>query len=263
MSIGLGIDAVSLSIGDLRILDDISFDVAPGSLHALIGPNGAGKTSMINCISGFYRPTSGRIIAGDHDLVGRSPQRIARSGVARVFQNVELFASATTLDNVLLGRHRLMGGGMLSDLFAPSARRRREDAQRRRAEEIIDFVELGPYRHHRTGDLAYGLQKRVELARALAAEPELILLDEPVAGMNREEKEDMARFLTATRAEFNTTMLLVDHDMRFVMELADTVSVLDFGRHVVTGAPDAVQADPAVIAAYLGIEADATDEAVA
>lgn len=255
MSMDLHVDAVSLRIGDLRILDNISFDIVSGSLHALIGPNGAGKTSMINCISGFYRPTSGRIVAGDLDIVGTSPQRIARTGVARVFQNVELFASATTLDNVLLGRHRLMSGGMLSDLFVPTARRAREAAQRRRAEEILDFVELGPYRHHRTGDLSYGLQKRVELARALASEPDLILLDEPVAGMNREEKEDMARFLSATRSEFNTTMLLVDHDMRFVMELADTVTVLDFGCHVTTGTPNAVQADPAVIAAYLGVEA--------
>lgn len=248
----LSVSSLSLAFGGTSALEDVSFDVNPGELFAVIGPNGAGKTSTFNCISGVYRPSAGSIAFDGGSLLGVRPDVIAQRGVARTFQNIELFDNLTVLENLLLGRHNLIDAQWWEAfLWLPRARRSEVDA-RRAVENIIDFLDLAAVRHLPVGILPYGIKKRIEVGRALAMEPKLLLLDEPVAGMNVEETEDMARFIMDIRTELGIAMILVEHDMRLVMDLADRVMVLDFGRQIAMGTPDEVQADPAVIAAYLG-----------
>ena len=245
---------LELSFGGTRALRGVSFSVHEGELFAVIGPNGAGKTSIFNCISGVYRPQVGSILMQGTELVGMAPERIAHLGIARMFQNIELFDNLTVLDNLMLGRAGHMNYSVLSAfLFTPKVRRE-EVANRAVVEDIIDFLDIENYRDFPVGMLPYGVKKRVELGRALAMEPKLLLLDEPVAGMNVEETEDMARFILDVRAEMGISMILVEHDMGLVMDLADRVLVLDFGEQIALGTPNVVQADPNVIRAYLGEE---------
>jgi branched-chain amino acid transport system ATP-binding protein len=254
----LDVTDLALAFGGTRAIDGVSFDVRRGELFAIIGPNGAGKTSVFNCVSGVYRPQAGSIRFLGSELIGERPDDIARLGVARMFQNIELFDNLTVLDNLMLGRHLHLGYGVASAMLWLGRARREELAARRIVEEIIDFLEIEAFRKYPVGMLPYGVKKRVELGRALAMEPRLLLLDEPVAGMNVEETEDMARFILDIRGELDLTMVMVEHDMGLVMDLADRVMVVDFGRRIALGTPDEVQADPAVIKAYLG-EPDAPD----
>ena len=248
----LNVSDLELAFGGTRAIDGVSFDVRRGELFAVIGPNGAGKTSVFNCVSGVYRPQAGSIRFLGTELIGEAPDDIARLGVARMFQNIELFDNLTVLDNLMLGRHLHLGYGVLPAMLWLGRARRAELAARRVVEEIIDFLEIEAFRKYPVGMLPYGVKKRVELGRALAMEPRLLLLDEPVAGMNVEETEDMARFILDIRGELDLTMVMVEHDMGLVMDLADRVMVVDFGRRIALGTPDEVQADPAVIKAYLG-----------
>ncbi len=248
----LEVSDLALRFGGTRAIDGVSFDVQQGELFAVIGPNGAGKTSIFNCISGVYRPQEGSVRFMGADLVGRTPDDIADRGVARTFQNIELFDNLTVVENLMLGRHQHLRYGVLAGMLWVGPARRAELANRRIVEDIIDFLEIAAHRRLPVGMLPYGVKKRVELGRALAMEPKLLLLDEPVAGMNVEETEDMARFILDIRAELGTTMILVEHDMGLVMDLADRVMVVDFGRRIALGRPDEVQRDPAVIKAYLG-----------
>lgn len=248
----LDVEGLELRFGGTRAIDGVSFDVQPGELFAVIGPNGAGKTSIFNCISGVYRPQAGRIRFMGEDLLGERPDRIAKRGVARTFQNIELFDNLTVVENLMLGRHQHLDYGVLEGMLYLGRARRAELANRRIVEDIVDFLEIPAQRKLPVGMLPYGVKKRVELGRALAMEPKLLLLDEPVAGMNAEETEDMARFILDIRAELDTAMILVEHDMGLVMDLADRVMVMDFGKRISLGDPKAVQSDPAVIKAYLG-----------
>jgi branched-chain amino acid transport system ATP-binding protein len=245
---------VHLSFAGIRALRAVSFEVGPGELFAIIGPNGAGKTSLFNCLSGLYRPQRGSIRFLGRELVGEKPDRVARAGVARTFQNVELFENLTVLDNLLLGRHVHVGYGIASALLWLGRARREETRHRRAVEEIVDFLEIEPYRKQPVGVLPFGVKKRVELGRALAMEPRLLLLDEPVSGMNVEETEDMARFILDVREELGIAMVLVEHDMGVVMDLADRVLALDFGIPIALGPPAQLQHHPDVIRAYLGEE---------
>jgi branched-chain amino acid transport system ATP-binding protein len=245
---------IHLSFGGLKVLDDVSFQVQHGELFAIIGPNGAGKTSMFNCLSGVYEPQEGSIRFLGQELIGMKPDRIAALGMARTFQNVELFEHLTVLDNLMLGRHLHVKYGSLAAMAFFGKARREELRHREIVEDIVDFLEIEPFRKSFVGMLPYGVQKRVELGRALAMEPRLLLLDEPVAGMNLEETEDMARFILDIRDELGIAIILVEHDMRMVMDLADRVTVVDFGRPVAQGTPDEVQNHPDVIRAYLGEE---------
>jgi branched-chain amino acid transport system ATP-binding protein len=259
----LDVQRLTLRFGGVTALDDVSFRVGPGELFAIIGPNGAGKTSIFNCLNQVYRPQDGEILWKGRSILGMRPDRIAALGIARTFQNIELFPHMTVLDNLLLGRHVRMArswfaGGLW---FGPA--KREEMAHRRSVEDIIDFLEIEQWRKHPVALLPYGFQKRVELGRALAMEPELLLLDEPVAGMNQEETEDMARFILDIREELGITMVMVEHDMGLVMDIADRILVLDFGRVISEGAPDEVQSDPAVIAAYLGDDQQLVEAAAA
>ena len=249
----LQVDGVTLAFGGVKALTGVGFGVQPGSITAVIGPNGAGKTSLFNTISGFYKPTAGSIRFKGQDITRlHAPQR-ARLGLGRSFQNIALFRGMTVLDNIKLGRHAHLKTNVLDALFY-LGRARREEAELRRdiEERIIDFLEIDHIRHAPVSALPYGLQKRVEMARALAMQPQILMLDEPVAGMNREETEDMARFILDVREEWGVTVLMVEHDMGMVMDLSDHVVVLNFGQVIAQGTPAAVQANPEVIRAYLG-----------
>jgi branched-chain amino acid transport system ATP-binding protein len=248
----LEIAEVSLRFEGVSALTRVSMRVAPGTLAALVGPNGAGKTSLLNCVGGFYTPTSGRITFDGRALHGVPPHRIAAHGIARTFQFVELFRQMSVVDNLLLGRHRHMRAGVLAGALFFGRSRREEIAHRRRVEEIIEFLELERHRKERIANLPFGTQKLVAVGRALALEPALLLLDEPSTGMNREEKENLARFLLRIKHELGITMLWVEHDMELVGDLADTVTVLDFGEKIAEGPPAAVLRDARVAEAYLG-----------
>ncbi len=252
MSELLEVRGVTLRFGGVTALEDVSFDVRGGEMFAVIGPNGAGKTSILNCLNCLYRPQRGSIRLEGRELVGRRPVAAAALGVARTFQNLGLFPNLDVLDNLMLGRHQRMTTGFLAGALWVGKARREEVANRQRCEEIVEMLELQPFRHSSVGTLPYGVQKRVELGRALAMDPHLLLLDEPVAGMNLEETEDIARAVLEIRAELDLAMILVEHDMRLVMDLADRVMVLDFGRVIATDEPAAVQSDQRVIEAYLG-----------
>lgn len=243
---------LTLRFGGNTVLDGVSFDVREGELLAIIGPNGAGKTSTFNCISGVYRPAAGSLTFCGSDLRGASPDEIARRGVARTFQNVELFENLSVLDNLLLGRHLLTSYSWWESLVWLGRPKAQERSARRRVEDLIEFLDLAHVRHQAVGVLPYGVKKRVELGRALAMEPRLLLLDEPVAGMNAEETEVMARYILDVRNELGIAMIMVEHDMRLVMDLADRILVIDFGRRIACGIPEAIRQDPAVISAYLG-----------
>jgi len=250
----LAVEGITLRFGGVRALSNVGFDVKRGEIRAIIGPNGAGKSSMLNVINGFYQPQEGRITFKGRPLAKMRPHFAAKGGIARTFQNIALFKGMSTLDNVMTGRMLKMKSTWLEQMVYAGRARREESAHRRKCEEIIDFLEIQAVRHTPVGKLAYGLQKRVELARALAMEPELLLLDEPMAGMNVEEKEDMCRFIMDVNEEFNTTVALIEHDMGVVMDISDRVVVLDYGELLADGEPDAVKRDPDVVAAYLGVQ---------
>ncbi len=244
--------SVSKHFGGVRAVEDMSLEVRRGGLTSMIGPNGAGKTSMLNIISGFYRPDTGSIWFEGRDVTGIRPSGIAALGVARTFQNIALFSGMTVLDNIMLGRHVRMRAGVLSSIVYWGMAQREEVAHRARVEELIEFLELEDLRKQPTSGLAYGLRKRVELGRALALDPKLLLLDEPMGGMNQEEKEDMARFILEVNREWGTTIILIEHDMAVVMDISERVAVLDHGRKIADGTPEEVQRHPDVIRAYLG-----------
>ena len=247
---------VSLSFGGVNALSNVSFDIKEGSLQAIIGPNGAGKTSIFNCISGIYKPTSGSVEFKGQSIAGLRPDEIANMGVARTFQNIELFENMTVLDNILIGAHRHIDYGSVAGMiFGPNVRKKELEA-RKIAEDIIDFLEIEEYRFSYILSLPYGIQKRVELARALAMKPEIILLDEPAAGMNNEETEDIARFILDIHEELKITTVLVDHDMNMVMDIAEEVVVMDFGEKLFDGVPKDAIHDKKVIEAYLGVSAE-------
>ena len=260
----LQVDSVSLRFGGIRALTDVSFAVGRGEVFSIIGPNGAGKTSMVNCVSGRYRPTEGRVLFDGQDITRLRPNRRAALGLGRTFQNLALFGHMSVLDNIMVGRHHLLKSGFLSGMaYWIGGAQKEELAHRREVEEIIDFLQIQHIRKAQAGTLSYGLRKRVELARAVALRPKLILLDEPMAGMNLEEKEDMARTILDLNEEWGMTILMIEHDMGVVMDISHRVMVLDFGRKLVEGRPEEVLAHPEVRRAYLGEAEEAPAEAVA
>jgi branched-chain amino acid transport system ATP-binding protein len=248
------VEQLRLSFGGTVAVDGVSFAVKPGELFSIIGPNGAGKTSIFNCISGVYKPQEGIIRYLGQDLLGQRPDDIAGMGIARMFQNIELFDNLTVLENLMLGRHLHVRYGTFAAMWYAGKARKEEIEHRRVVEDIIDFLEIEAFRSAFVGMLPYGIKKRVELGRALAMEPKLLLLDEPVAGMNVEETEDMARFILDIRSELGMSMILVEHDMGLVMDLADRILVVDFGKPLALGPPREIASHPDVIRAYLGEE---------
>lgn len=249
----LAVENVSLRFGGVKAITDVSFDIRKGEIRAIIGPNGAGKTSMLNVINGFYHPQEGRITFKGKTRSRMRPHEAARQGIARTFQNVALFKGMTTLDNIMAGRTLKMKRGFFWQMLRHGPALAEEIEHRRVVEEIIDFLEIEAIRKVPVGRLPYGLQKRVELGRALAMEPDLLLLDEPMAGMNLEEKEDMCRFILDVNSQFGTTIALIEHDMGVVMDLSDRVVVLEYGGKIADGVPDEVKKNQAVIDAYLGV----------
>jgi branched-chain amino acid transport system ATP-binding protein len=249
----LAVENVSLSFGGVKAVSNVSFDIRKGEIRAIIGPNGAGKTSMLNVINGFYHPQQGRITFKGEARARMRPHEAASGGIARTFQNVALFRGMTALDNIMAGRTLKMHASFFWQLLRYGPAMREEVENRERVEEIIDFLKIKEIRRVPVGRLPYGLQKRVELGRALAMEPELLLLDEPMAGMNLEEKEDMSRFILDVNQYYGTTIALIEHDMGVVMDLSDRVVVLDYGRKIADGTPEEVKSNQAVIDAYLGV----------
>lgn len=258
----LEIKDISLNFGGVRALSHVSFGIEPGELFSIIGPNGAGKTCVVNCISGRYRPTDGRVVFKGHDITRVKPNRRARLGIGRTFQNLALFGHMSVLDNIMVGRHHLLKNNFLTgSLYWFTGAEREELRHRRAVEDVIDFLEIQHVRKAVAGTLSYGLRKRVELARAVALEPDLILLDEPMAGMNLEEKEDMARYIVDLNEEWGMTVIMIEHDMGVVMDISHRVMVLDLGRKIAEGDPGAVLANEQVKQAYLGV-VEAADEDV-
>lgn len=250
----LSVENVSLSFGGTQALMDVSFEVREGEILAIIGPNGAGKTSMLNCINNFYQPDHGRIIFENRDITRIAPYRIAQIGLARTFQNIALYTGLSALDNLMAARHIHMRQSMLSSMLYWFGALQEEVANRKIVEDIIDFLEIEHVRKAVVGALPYGMRKRVELGRALALEPKVLLLDEPMTGMNVEEKEDMARFILDIHELQGTTIIMIEHDMGLVMDIADRIIVLDFGRKIAEGPPEHIRNDDTVIQAYLGQE---------
>ena len=248
----LDVHNISLSFGGVKALSDISFNVREHEIRAIIGPNGAGKSSMLNCINGVYTPQQGNITFRGQTISHMDSHQVAVMGVARTFQNLALFKGMSVLDNIMTGRNLRMKSNLLLQALRWGPAEREEMVHRRKVEEIIDFLEIQPYRKTPVGQLPYGLQKRVDLGRALALEPQVLLLDEPMAGMNVEEKQDMCRFILDVNDEFGTTVVLIEHDMGVVMDISDRVVVLDYGKKIGDGTPDEVRRNPEVISAYLG-----------
>ncbi len=249
----LSVEGISLAFGGVKALNDVSFDVRQGEIRAIIGPNGAGKSSMLNVINGVYHPQQGTVRYRGEARQKVDPHRAAQQGIARTFQNIALFRGMSVLDNIMTGRNLKMRSGLLWQALYVGRNRREELEHRTRVEEIIDFLQIEHIRKTPVGRLPYGLQKRVELARALAAEPVLLLLDEPMAGMNVEEKQDMCRFILDVNEEFGTTIVLIEHDMGVVMDISDRIVVLDYGRKIGDGLPEEIRGNQAVIDAYLGV----------
>lgn len=253
----LRVEGVAKQFGGVTAVDDVSLEVQQGEILSIIGPNGAGKTSLLNMVSGFYQPDRGRITFEGEDITRLSPSYVAERGIARTFQNIALFKGMSVLDNLMLGRHVRMKSGVFASFIYWGLAQKEEIAHREKVEDLIEFLKLEDLRKQPTGALSYGLQKRVELGRALALEPKVLLLDEPMAGMNQEEKEDMARYVLDVNEERGTTVILIEHDMSVVMDISNRVVVLDRGRVIAAGDPKSVQANPDVISAYLGGQHDA------
>jgi branched-chain amino acid transport system ATP-binding protein len=245
--------SLGLRFGAVDALREVSIAVTAGEIHAIIGPNGAGKSSLLNCLSGFYRPQRGQVMFGGRNITNFSPHRRAALGIGRTFQGIQTYPSMTARENILTGFHNRMRTGMFDALLYWGRTRLEEEAFTREAEAIVEFLELEELRHVLVGDLSYGLRKRVDLGRAIALDPKILIMDEPMAGMNPEEKGDLARFILDIREARKIPIVLVEHDMEVVMDISDTVTVIDFGKVIATGSPEQVRADPSVISAYLGV----------